>query len=154
MPDPPFERDAAHKWFAIELNNISWELLEKTDRTPEEDEDLIHGAHASCFHWKKTGNLVNHSRALCLVANAHSAIGQGTVGLHFADRCVAMIEADREQFSDWDLPFAVDGQARALAAVGETVSAEEKRQAARQLGDAIAGEEDKKVFDEWFSNWG
>ena len=154
MPDPPFEREAAHKWFAIELNNSSWGLLEKADRTADESDDLIHGAHASCFHWKKAGNHVNHCRALCLVANAYTSVGIGNAALQFANRCVEMIEAKSDDYEDWDIAFAVDAQARACLVSGDQANADAYRANSRELGDAIAGAEDKKVFDDWFENWG
>ena len=37
--------EECHKKFAIELNNLVWNLLGKKDRTKEEDEKMIHAAH-------------------------------------------------------------------------------------------------------------
>ena len=35
----------------VELYNSSWTLMEKPDRTPEEDDRLVHHVHASMYHW-------------------------------------------------------------------------------------------------------
>lgn len=40
-----------HTQSAKELFNLVWELLEKTTRTQEETDQMIHAAHASRYHW-------------------------------------------------------------------------------------------------------
>ena len=47
-----------HKKLGIELFNYTWELLEKPQRTREEDDTMMHAAHASRFHWGKAGTAV------------------------------------------------------------------------------------------------
>ena len=49
------EDTAVHKKLGIELFNYTWELLDKPQRTREEDDTMIHAAHASRFHWEKAG---------------------------------------------------------------------------------------------------
>jgi len=41
--------------------NGVWELLDKSNRTPEDDENLILGAFASLHHWKQVGTVVKHT---------------------------------------------------------------------------------------------
>ena len=47
-----------HKQLAAEYFNLTWDLLEKTDRAQEDNDEMIHAAHASRFHWGKVGNAV------------------------------------------------------------------------------------------------
>src|SRR2546428_6030529 len=47
-----------HRKTATGLFNEVWRLLEKK-RTPEEDDRMIHAAHASRFHWGEMGTAVN-----------------------------------------------------------------------------------------------
>ena len=44
MADAPFDLEKAHRWFAIELNNLSWDLFEAPDRSGEADQQMIHAA--------------------------------------------------------------------------------------------------------------
>lgn len=39
-----------HKKFAVDLFNLVWSLLDKKNRTKEEDDKMVHAAHASRFH--------------------------------------------------------------------------------------------------------
>ena len=47
---------------AIDLFNGVWRLLEKEDRTVEEDDRMLHMAHASRYHWEQVGTAANLSR--------------------------------------------------------------------------------------------
>ena len=40
---------------AVDLFNHTWELLETSDRTPAQDDRMLHAAHASRLHWERTG---------------------------------------------------------------------------------------------------
>ena len=48
---PEIDLIAAHNLFSAVCYNKAWELIEKTDRTPEEDEQLIRLSMASHWHW-------------------------------------------------------------------------------------------------------
>lgn len=150
--EAPFDIEKAHRWFAIEANNGTWDLLEKADRTREDDRNLVHIAHTSAFHWVKVGNETNVARAACMVANAHAAVGDGHAALRHGKHCVELTEAHPDKMTDWDLAFAYDALARATKVAGETKKAADLKTKARELGDAIADPGDKSIFDGWFSN--
>ena len=48
---PDFELPAAHKYFAAQCFNAAWDLIEKSDRSPEEDEQMIQLTQTSNWHW-------------------------------------------------------------------------------------------------------
>jgi hypothetical protein len=47
VPEPDDERQVA-----ADLFNRTWVLLETPDRTSAQDEEMVHAAHASRFHWE------------------------------------------------------------------------------------------------------
>ena len=54
MPDKPgFDTEQAHEFFSTHCFNKAWELIEKTDRTADEAEEMIQLAHASLWHWSQ-----------------------------------------------------------------------------------------------------
>lgn len=147
---PPVDTEKIHRWFAVECNNRAWDLLEN-ERTPAEDLELLHVAHASAHHWKMGGDELNLARAECVVANAHAALGDGEAALRHAQLCMELNTAAAENCTDWDRAFAADALARATTAAGDKEKGAELKSAARELGDTIAGEGDKQVFDAWFA---
>lgn len=44
------EDPTLHRQLGIDLFNHTWELLDKPNRTRDEDDAMIHAAHASRFH--------------------------------------------------------------------------------------------------------
>ncbi len=54
--------DGTRRTLAVDLFNHVWTLLERTDRTPMQDDEMLHAAHASRFHWGEVGEPVNLAR--------------------------------------------------------------------------------------------
>ena len=63
-----YTEQEAHKFFGVSLNNLVWQLLKKTDRTPEDDEKMVQAAYASCYHWGEVGTAVNQARGEWLIS--------------------------------------------------------------------------------------
>lgn len=155
MAEAPFEVERAHRWFGIDLNNSTMDALDAGLITPESCEPYIHAVHASCYHWMQVGTAANHARGEFAVASVYAAAGLGEAALRHARRCLELVEAHPEAVEDWDRAFAFDALARAHAAGGDLNAASEAWSRARAAGDAIADEEDRKVFLNWFKggNW-
>lgn len=136
----------AHQFFAIELNNEVWSLLQKTDRTDDENERMIHAAHASCYHWLKVGTGLNHQRGEWLTAHVYTELGFQAEALRHAKMCLALTEKHRDLMQDFDLAYAQEAMARAHALTGNRAEAIRYRETAEKLGNSITGDEDRKIF--------
>lgn len=155
MAEAPFEVAKAHRWFGIDLNNSTMDALDAGLITPDSCEPYIHAVHASCYHWMQVGKVANHARGEFAVASVYAAAGLGEAALRHARRCLGLIEGNPDAVEDWDRAFAYDSLARAYAAGGDTAAARETREQAQTAGEAIADEEDREVFLNWFKggNW-
>ena len=150
---PPFDQQTASRWFAVECNNNTWDLLEKPNRTVAETDGMIHMAHAACFHWMQVGTPLHQVRAICLVANAHAAAGNGELALRYALSVMEAAKALGDEVADWDWAFLYDATSRAYAAAGQADSARQWREKARAAGDAIADNQSRDMFQQFFANW-
>jgi DNA-binding transcriptional MerR regulator len=61
---------ADRRQLAVDLFNHVWTLLERSDRSPLEDDEMLHAAHASRYHWGEVGSrsistAVNGSAPAC-----------------------------------------------------------------------------------------
>jgi hypothetical protein len=133
-----------HRRFAVECNNLTWDIASQPDRSASEEENMVFAAHAAAYHWKLAGQALQHARADATLAHALSLAGKGEDALHYARRCLAYFEANPAE--DWDLAFA--HLEVALAAAVRKDSALHARHFARakELGTAIAEEDDRSVF--------
>lgn len=52
-----------HKQQAVTNFNAAWDLIEKADRSWEDDLQMIHMAHASRYHWGEIGTPFNSQEA-------------------------------------------------------------------------------------------
>ncbi|MFQ6608477.1 MAG: hypothetical protein ACE5EE_08060 [Fidelibacterota bacterium] len=150
MKNPPFDEKTAHRWFAVKLNNLTWDLLETEDRTDEQTEEMVSAAHAALYHWYQIGTAANHARGECLLTYVHAEIGEGTAALQHAQKCLKLTESNPDLMSDWDFAFANDCLSVANALEGNKEEASRLKMKAEELGNKITDPEDKKIFKQWF----
>lgn len=145
----------AHRWFAVDLNNGTWDALASGLATPETGGAYIHAANASTYHWMQIGTVANRGRGELTVANVYAAMGLGGPALHHARLDLALAKTNRAEMADWDFAFAHDAVARAYAACGQDDQALRAKEQAQAAGDAIADEGDREFFFQWFEggNW-
>jgi hypothetical protein len=118
MAAPTFDLAQAHRWFAIQCNNLAWQLAEQADRTPDELEDLISAAHASRYHWSNVGTRLNALRCESLLAMAYLCAGRAEISLHHAQRSHSQCQEPSSEATPFDRACAVAGVAAALAKLG------------------------------------
>ena len=135
-----------HKKFAVETFNYVWDLLNKTERTIEEEDSMLHAAHASRFHWEKIGQPVNLARGEWQVARVYTVLGRPKCGLYHARRCLEICE--QHQIGDFDLAYAYEALARAYLADNKFIEYNYYLRLARQAGEHIADADDKAHFFE------
>lgn len=140
-----------HRRLAMELYNHTWSLIEMTDRTLAQDDEMVFATHASSHHWSKAGGtLVNAARGHWQIARVYSTLGRGEPAVWHARRCVELAEAAGAAgvADDWDLAAALEGLARALAVSGDRAGASAARDRARVALDAIADPEDRQQIEQ------
>ncbi|MFC9694543.1 hypothetical protein ACFTSF_38715 [Kribbella sp. NPDC056951] len=138
-----------HRYFGVELNNETWDLLDQIDETSPvlDQERLLYGAYAACLHWLEAGNEANHARGEHLIARVALRIGRAELGLSHARRCLQLVQTHPDQMADWDEPFAREALARALAATGAPAEAGAELRRARQLTELVADPGDREVLN-------
>ncbi len=130
--------------FAVTLNNLVWSLLEKKERTTQEDEEMIHAAHASLYHWSVVGKAVNLQRGQWLVSRVYSVLNRPEPALYHAQKCMELTQA--HNFVDFDLAYAYEAMARAHACSGNKSECEKYIKLTEEAGEKIEKKEDKKYF--------
>lgn len=144
--DKQFTLPEAHRFFAIDFHGKTWDLLEKKDRTPDEDALMIDTAHASCRHWLEAGTGVNLQRGEWLIARVYNTLGNVESAMRHALRCMELTDRYADLMEDFDRPFALEALARAYAAAGSHLEASDTYQQALNLGKSIKDDEDRKIF--------
>ncbi|MEZ5598786.1 MAG: hypothetical protein R3E84_20840 [Pseudomonadales bacterium] len=138
---------AWQRWFAIEGNNLAWDLATAT-RTAEQDLEMLNAAHAAAFHWRQIGTPLNDIRAKMLLAEVHALLGHGALALVLAGEVAAYFTV--HEAPDWEQAFVHVIQAHAAAVAGDRVLHATAFGRARQALAAIADAEDRAVVEKTF----
>jgi hypothetical protein len=132
---------------ASELFNSTWRLLEKPDRTPDEEDEMLHAAHASRYHWIRAGTRVNAARGEWQCSRVYAVLGRPEPALHHARRCLELCESVIDDLDEFDLPFAYEALARAHAVADDEEEARHWLARARDAGEAISDEDDRALLE-------
>jgi hypothetical protein len=143
VTEPLLEPDDERR-VAVALFNETWSLLRLPERTAEEDDAMIHAAHASAHHWRQVGETKNFARSEWQCSRVYAVLGRAEPALHHARRCLAWCE--RGLVEDWDTPGAHEALARAHAVAGDWDAAERHERLAREGAAAVADAGDRDVL--------
>ena len=135
-----------HRKLGADLFNHVWTLLRLPERTPEQDDEMIHAAHASRHHWAAVGTAANVARGEWQVSRVYADLGRAEPALYHAGRCLAYCEQNPNELEDWDLPYAYEALARAYLAGGNVDQSREHAAQARELAERVADDEDRELL--------
>ena len=147
-----FSELEAELFFAKRFNGKTWELLDKQERSQEENELMVEYAHASLAHWRVAGTGVHLQRGVWMLARVYTVLGNASLALQHASRCLGLTEQYRDQLADFDFAFAYECMARARALAGDRLEAQKYVEMAEKAGASIQEEEeDRQVFFDDFN---
>jgi geranylgeranyl pyrophosphate synthase len=133
-----------HRKTARECFNKAWDYLDKKDRDTSDEQQMLHLAHASRYHWGIVGNPSNLAVGDWQISRAYAALKQPKLALHFAKS--ALETCQKNDLSEI-LHTAYEGMARACAVANDHESAKEYLKKAReQLDKLTMDDEDRKGY--------
>ena len=134
-----------HRERGIEIFGLTWALVDRSDRTADDNEAMIRAAYASAYHWSLAARrtVENEVRGEWMLSRVHALAGFGDTALRHATRCLRMTEA--AGLTDFDLGFAHEAMARSLACLGNVDEA--RRHLAIARATPIAEPEDRSIFE-------
>ncbi len=129
---------------AKQLFNDVWRLMELEERTRDQDDEMLHIAHASRYHWSQvpTATPANMSRGEGMCSRVYSVLGQPPA-LHHAHRMLQICQENG--IGDWDLAFAYEALARAYAVAGDAELAREYTDQALAAAEDIVEDGEREI---------
>jgi hypothetical protein len=136
----------AHKLFSTGCFNKTWELIEKPERTPEEDEEMLHLAISSLWHWTRRDDFapVNASVGYWQVSRVFALLGQAENALRYGRRSLEVLEG--ESAPPFFAAYAREAMARAEAVAGNGEEMKGHLEEARRLAGEVNEEENRKIL--------
>jgi hypothetical protein len=150
------EKLTALEWdqkMAAQLFNHTWDLIDKGDnRTEDDNDEMIHSAHASRYHWgivvaskkyPKTGPM-NLERGDWQISRVYALLNRPHAALYHAQRCLDICKSN--DIGDFDIAFAYEAMARAHAIAENKKESNEYMVLAKDAAESIKKEADRKYF--------
>ena len=106
---------------AAQLFNGTWALMEQQDRSRDDDDRMLHMAHASRYHWGNVGAPQNLARGEWLCSRVYAVLGRPEPSRHHAQRVLEI--CTENGIGDFDLAFAYEALARAASVAGDAAAA-------------------------------
>lgn len=144
-PGAPDLDAATRRSLASGLFNHVWTLLETADRSPQQDDEMVHAAHASRYHWGEVGGPKERAIGEWQIARVYASLGRGEAALHHARRCLAI--AEEHELDRWLFASAFEGLARAHAVAGDPAKATEWKARAEAAVAEIPDPEDREIVE-------
>jgi DNA-binding transcriptional MerR regulator len=140
MTDEPEVLD--HRRLGAAMFNGTWDLMEKEDRTPDDDDRMVHMTHASAHHWRQVGKPENFVRSEWQCSRVYAVLRRPEPCRHHAQRALDI--CTEHGIADWDLAFCHEALARAHAIAGDTEAA--RAEVERALAVAIAEDQERALL--------
>ncbi len=135
----------AHQYYSAYCFNTTWDLIEKADRTPQEDEEMISRAQASIWHWGERADCDDTTRSVGYwqLSRVYALVGQAENARHYGQLSL--------KFAAEDLPFfrgyAYEALARAEMVAGNAQKMDEYLALAREYAGRVPDVEDRKILE-------
>jgi len=144
MTQPDFDVQAAHRYFSAQCFNQAWDLMEKPDRTPEEDETMIRLSMASTWHWTQRPDCTdeNLSVGFWQASRIYALLGRAGRARHYGQMCLDT--SRKEGVGPFFLAYAFEALARAEMVARNREKMEAYRREALALAEQVQLEEDRQ----------
>jgi tetratricopeptide (TPR) repeat protein len=133
-----------HRQLGIDLFNLTWSYLDKAQRSADENDAMLHAAHASRHHWAQVGQPVNLARGEWQISRVYAVLGRYEPALYHGQRCLDICQ--QNQITDFDLAYAYEALARAYAVAQQWDNVRSNLDLATSAGNVITDPADKDWF--------
>lgn len=142
--EPEFDLAAAHKFFSAHCFNTAWDLIDKTERTPEENEQMIQLSLASAWHWgqRKDCTDANLSVSYWQISRVYALLGQVENARRYGQICLEISRS--EDVGPFYLGYAYEALARAESVAGNHTEAKAYVSAARLAAEKVEDVDSRK----------
>ena len=135
---------AVHQKFSAKCFNDAWTLLDKADRTRDEERLMVATAMASLYHWLQRPDCTAQQLSVGYwqISRVHAVLRRGAEALHYAEIC----ESYSAELAPFYRGYALEALARAAKLTGAEELAERSKQSAKNLLPEIIDAQEREAL--------
>lgn len=128
---------AAHRYFSASLFNSAWDLIDKSERTADEQEQMLLRSIASYFHWTQRPDVDSSKRSIACwqIARVYALQDNGMEAQRWARRAIDEAEHSADSFL---LAYGFEALGRAASIIGDEQLAASSVVIAMEFSQSIA----------------
>lgn len=144
--DSELDLQAAHRYFSARCFNQTWDLIEKAERTPDEDQQMIGLTMASMWHWTQRADCTaeNLSVAYWQASRVYALVGQADNARRYGQLCLEV--SRRPGVGPFFLAYALEALARAEMVAGDRDRMAAYRRQAQEAAEDVPEMEDRQLI--------
>ena len=141
---PDFDVETAHRYFSAECFNRVWGLLDKPERTPEEDQAMVNLCLASIWHWTERPDCTetNMSIGFWQASRVYAVVGLADEARRYGELCLGASRGP--DILPFYLGYAYEALARAEIVAGNQDEAREHLAESRRIAEGLPNPDAKK----------
>jgi hypothetical protein len=136
-----------HRRWGAALSDRVWELLARTDRSAADDDELVHTAHASLYHWGKADPVPDHQRLATgewQLSRVYAVLGRPEPARWHAERSLAnCVEGRLDGFLRG---AACEALARSARLAGDDAAVHRYLRLGREAASQVEDAEDRQLL--------
>jgi hypothetical protein len=143
---PGLDVKAAHKYFAAHCFNKAWDLIDKKERTADEDHEMLALSMASAWHWTQREDCTqqNMSVAYWQLARVFALLKQPDNARRYGQ--MSLQASQGGDIAPFYLGYSYEALARAEMVAGDAAKMAEYLAEARRAADDVKDAESKKLL--------
>lgn len=141
---PAFDVAAANKYFAGTCFNQAWDLIDKKDRTPKDDELMAVLCQASIFHWMQRPDCTDQrlSVGYWQASRVHALLGHVEEAQRLAQICLSYSAS----LAPFYLGYAHEAIARAASLAGNASVRDAHQKAGAELAAQVTEASEREML--------
>jgi len=144
MSNPTFDIAAAHEFFSANCFNEAWDLIQKRDRTRDDDEQMLLLAYASMWHWTQRPDCTPTKKSIgCWqLSRINAILGRADESRRYAQLSLEHSSEEEPFF----VGYAYEALARAELVANNRAKSKEFLAEAQRRAERVTDSEDKALL--------
>ena len=141
---PKFDAAAAHEYFAARCFNQAWDLIDKQERTPQDDLLMVALNQASIYHWLERSDCDDSrlSVGYWQASRIQAVLGNAIEARRHAETCLSF----SDELPPFYLGYAYEALARAATLAGDAGAGAAHLARAHELALQVENEEERDAL--------
>jgi hypothetical protein len=140
-----FDLTAAHRHFSAACFNGVWELIDKPNRSSDEDRLMVSMCHASLYHWQQRPDCTSRSLSIGYwqLSRVYALVGEADNARQYGRLCLSHSQNEPPFY----LGYAHEALARAEALAGNRSEADKHLATARDLTLQVTDKDERGMLE-------